>query len=340
MYGQAVSLARYAERIGYRECAFFGVNHPDNADYACRTIWTQAQRTMVTDALAQAQGLIEDELRYPLCPRWITDERQFYRVPVQARWGHVISGGVVSDTVIQAGVAVVYTSDPATVTVNGVTCDVEDIHVYHAGTDEEIVPETITLVAGVLTLSIPWCRLVDPDYQDNPEDGLAYADVATWGAVTVDVHCITNDPSTQAKIVIDPSCLCTSAPCTETEYDACIRVRLPEIGSVEVSRADYESGAWVRKTLCYTPSFVELNYLAGLSSLPRQAEDAIIRLAHSLMPEEPCGCDVTQRLWRRDRNVPTVLTRERINCTFGLMDGAWFAWQWSQANKLRRGSVL
>jgi len=58
------------------------------------------------------------------------------------------------------------------------------------------------------------------------------------------------------------------------------------------------------------------------------------------MPEEPCGCEVAQRLWRRDRHVPEVLTRERINCPYGLSDGAWQAWRFTQSMKLVRGRVL
>ena len=102
----AVSLVRYAERIGYRCTAFFGIHKDGDEEYACRAIWTQAQRQMVADALVQAQGLLEDELGYPLCPRWITDERHAYRPVLLARWGKIIQAGVVSTTVIQAGAAV------------------------------------------------------------------------------------------------------------------------------------------------------------------------------------------------------------------------------------------
>ncbi len=348
----AISLARYAERIGYRECAFFGVNHPDNAQWECREIWSQAQRDMIAWALGEAQDEIEQEIDYFLTPRWVADERHAYdhRMltrsncytvrPFLTRWGHVIAGGAMLDTVIASGVNVSYTADPATVAVNGVTCDVANIHVYPAGTAEEITPSAMTLVAGTLTISIPWCRLVDPAYQDNPETGWLYSDVATWGADTVDVHCVTNDPATQAKLIVAPGTICSDPPCTETQYDACLYVRQSEIGSIEVHRADYSAGTWTRKTLCYVPSWVELNYQAGLTTLTRQAEDTIIRLAHSKMADEPCGCDVTQRLWRRDRNVPQVLTRERINNPFGLADGSWIAWRFAQTMKLVRGAVL
>jgi len=335
----AVSLARYARRIGYRECAFFGVAHPDNAQYECRAIWTRSQRDMIAWALAEAQDEIEQEVGYFLVPKWTVNERRVYRSPLLTRWGHVISGGVKSDAMLDAGATVTYTSDPATVTISLPACDAENIHVYHPGTDDEIEPESIVLSSASAVISIPWCRLVSAAHADNPVEGWDYNDPTIYEA-TVDVRCITNDPSTQGVLVVSPISACTATPCTDTEYSACIHIRQPEIGSVDLSRADYADGTWTHKTLCYQPSWVELNYYAGLTELTRQAEDTVIRLAHSKMPDEPCGCQVTQALWRRDRNVPQVLTRERINCPFGLSDGAWWAWRQAEDMKLVRGSVL
>ena len=200
----AISLVRYAQRIGYRECAFFGINHPDNIQWECRAVWSQSQRDMIAWVLAEAQDELEQEIGYFLVPRWVTAERHPYTRPLLTRWGHVIAGGVMLDTVIQAGAAVSYAADPATIIVAGVTCATADIHVYHAGTDQEILPSAMTLVSGTLTISMPWCRLVAPAYQDNPETGWLYASVATWGAATVDVHCITNDESTQAHLITGP----------------------------------------------------------------------------------------------------------------------------------------
>jgi hypothetical protein len=295
---------------------------------------------MVAQALLDAQDMIEEEIGYFLTPKWTVDERHPYAMPLLAKWGHIIAGGVRADTVIAAAVAPSYAADPATVTVNGVTCDADNIHVYHAGTDSEIEPESIVIAGGVLTVSIPWCRLVAPAYEDTPEDGLIYADVATWGAATVDVRCVTNDPATQAVLLSPPACTCISTPCADTEYSACIHVRLPVISSLDVTRGSYANGAWTRLPMCHCVHWIDLNYLSGLTTLPRGAEDAIIRLAHSLLPQAVCGCDSVLALWKRDTNVPLVLTRERINAPFGLSDGAWYAWQWTQTHKLRRGSVL
>ena len=85
---------------------------------------------------------------------------------------------------------------------------------------------------------------------------------------------------------------------------------------------------------------MRLNYLSGMDPTSPQAEDAIIRLAHSKMPEEPCGCSVAQRLWKRDRSVPSLLTAERLNCPFGLSDGAWIAWKFAMALKKYRAHTL
>ena len=56
----AISLARYAEIINYTDCAFFGVSHPDNDNYACREIWTKYQRDDIQFHLSEAQAEIEE----------------------------------------------------------------------------------------------------------------------------------------------------------------------------------------------------------------------------------------------------------------------------------------
>lgn len=333
----ALSLARYAKRIGYREEAFFGIAHDDNLAYACRQIWTKGQRDMVAWALREAQDDLEAELRYPLSPTWIEGERHNYKLGrgrvcrVKLAWGKVLSIGTLSDTELQAGAVVNYAADPATVGPIALgDCDAGDVHLFHADTNEEITPSSYTEAAGAVTFSIPWARLVDPDYQDNPEEGLVYADVATWGAATVDVRCRTTDTTEPGSLIGRDCDGCEE----EVEDPTCIYLRNPELGFVEVRKSG----------LCYTsscpPEWVAVNYCAGLEVLPRLAEDMLIRLAHARMPEEPCGCDITQRLWKRDRYVPEVLTRERVNCPWGQSDGAWQAWRWAQTAKLVRGGLF
>lgn len=338
----AVPLWRYAYRVGYRETAFFGVMHPDNHLWACRQVWSKSQREAVAWALLEAQEEIEVEVGYPLVPKWFTDERLVYRRNLRTRQAEVIAGGVISDTMLAAGEAVDYSADPATVTVTVGTCVEDDLHLFLPGTDIEVTPSEVAVVAGAATFSIPWARLVAEDYLDNPTDGWDYNDVATWGTGTLDVRCITNDPSTQATLIARHVCTlpCSRTGCSDYRETACIYVENGRLGVVSVERADYASGVWTRKCVTRAPQWALLNYQAGLTAVTRQAEDMVIRLAHAKMAEEPCGCEVTQRLWRRDRNVPEILTRERANCPFGMSDGAWIAWRFAQTMKRVRGSVL
>lgn len=338
----AISLARYAAFIGYRPCAFNGIRNDDDEDYSCSRVWTKSQRDMIERSLREAQEELEQEIGYFLAPSWVEDERLPYRSNLRTRWGHVIAGGVLSDTVIGNSVAPNYAADPATVTAPLGTCDPEDVHVYLEDTDIEVTPSGYTTAGGNIIFSIPWCRLVAEAYLDNPEAGWDYADVATWRAPRVDVRCRANSTATQAEFIWRQghACTCSLRGCSDHRHDGCIYVRNAPLGTIDVTRADYSAGTWTAASLScceYYPDWVELHYYSGLQVLTRQAEDAIIRLAHSKMPDEPCGCEVTQRYWKRDRNTPQVMTRERINCPFGMSDGAWTAYRFAATMRLVRG---
>lgn len=342
----AISLARYAQRIGYRDCAFFGVHHGGDDDWECRRVWSKSQRDMVEWALREAQEEIEAEIGYHLAPSWIVAERHPYGDPLVLNTGHVIAGGVKSDTVLADSVAPDYSADPATITAPLGTCAPGDARVFLEDTDIEVTPSGYTVAGGNITFVVPWCRLVAERYLDNPEGGWDYANAATWRAPAVDVRCISNDPSMQAVLIWRHNCnaFCAQRGCRDYRATACLYVRDGKRGIVDVTRADYAAGIWTATTsgsCCRgVPQWVEVSYQSGLTTLTRQAEDTIIRLAHAKMPEEPCGCNVTQRLWERDRHTPEILTRERINCPFGMSDGAWTAWRFARSMALGRASVL
>jgi len=352
----AVSLPRYAQIIQSPECAFFGVSRDADTDYECRDIWMKHYRDNIQRYLAEAQEEIEDEIGYFLMPRFVvgaqTDgipERQIdaqpYGFPVLARWGHPIGAGIKATTSIADGAAVDHTADPAVIgPVATTVTDTDEVKVYHPGTEVEIHPSVISISGGFITVTIPRCRMVKASLADNPSGGLDYDDVTNFEA-TVDIVREYCDPSTHATLVWPHQCSSVDAcSCTCSDYtqDGCIYIKDAVIGELDVLPATYSGGAWSRKTAicCGEPQLIQLNYRAGLTSLTRQQEDAIVRLAHAKMPEEPCGCEIAQRLWARDREIPSALTRERANCPFGMSDGAWSAWRFAQTFKLVRGMVL
>jgi len=318
-YVSAVSLAQYANVIGYTDCAFYGVSAPTNIQYACREIWTRYQRDDVANYLWEAQSLIENELGYPVVPTWIVDEMHSFKTPLLLDKVRLLALGVKKTTILASATAVVLATDPATITFPTTLTVVGDVHVYYPGTDDEIFPNTIEIVAGNMVITVPRCRLVQYLLRDNPETGLDY-NVLTNFQTTVDVKQYENDPTDYAHVIFDPSSCSTD--CATTEVDICAYIDNALIGKIRFGRLDISTCS------CQgLPERVRISYRAGFPVLPKIFETAIIRLAHSLMPNEPCGCDVTQRLWKRDRNIPVILDQERLNCPFGLSDGAWFAWR-------------
>lgn len=335
----ALTLADYARLISYDECAFFGVSYDGQTQFDCRTLWTEAQRLAVWRALVQAQEMMEEELGYPLCPKWITgsptaygDSRyvdtQDYYGHQTTRWGHLIAGGVRATATIEADAVVNLATEPATV--GPITCtlsDVKEVKVYHPVSGAEITPSNMTYAGGALTIYIPRCRLTEtPNLTD---EGIAYTNTAAF-LDAVDVVRVYNDPSTNAVLVTPHVCdgACTLNGCAEYTQTACMYIRDHRLGLVDVVPATYSSGwrAGGSTCICGGGELVRLNYQAGLWSLDYTLKMALVRLAHSLMPDEPCGCSVTQRQWEADRKRPDVLTAERLNCPFGASEGAWFAY--------------
>lgn len=342
-YRSAVTLPEYAHIIGYRECAFFGVDHPDNEQYQCREIWTKAQRDMIAYYLSEAQVEIENLTNYPLSPVWVTgqlddqhehdarflDEQPATNHPSLA-WGMILEAGIRAESVIEANAAVDLTNDPSVIGPIATTVtDIDEIFVYYPGTDIEIYPSKIALSGGNVTIEIPRCRMVDYDKLDNPTSGWAYDDDANFQA-TVDVKRVYNDPSVNAVLLSNHSCslTCSASGCANFTQPACMRIKDAKQALVDVFPGSYDNG-WSRASTRRCFDYMQLNYRAGFKRLDNQFRDTIVRLAHSKMPIEPCGCDPVRFIWQRDRNIPPVITRERAACPFGLNDGAWIAYSFA-----------
>ena len=327
----AVSLARYAQLISYPECQFFGVNNPASiVNYLCRKIWTKPERDNIERYLLEAQTEIEEKISYKLQPTWIEGEEHKCLDPLVTNYGYVRAVGTRATAVIAASETVSHATDPAVIgPVATTVTDADEIHVYHPGSNSEIYPSAMTLSGGNVTIYVPRCRMVTLADQDNDENGLDYSDTTGTGPFeqTVDITRVYNDTTDQVDFIH------RDCHCGQTSNSGCAYIKNDRIGIISVRPATCSCvcGCQCDKVL--------LNYCSG-RDLTIQLEDAIIRLAHSRMPQEPCGCDQAMNMWTRDRNIPAVLTAERINCPFGLSDGAWAAWQIAISNQLVRSGVM
>lgn len=338
-----LSLSDYARIIHYDECAFWGVSREGQEDNLCRLFWTEYERMAVDQAIADAQMMLEDELNYPLCPTWIVgdtdgasvdnrliDQQSRTAGPYLTRWGMVIAGGIMAQTAIATGVQIDYSSDPAIVVVFGVDFDdPAEVVITYPGSDRQIQPSAIQIDSGILTVHIPRCRMVQEELlQTTTRDwGVSYTDLDNF-LETVDVWRVYNDDTRQAVLVGNGNC--SDPPCEVVTQDACITVRNNKAGIVQI-KPTVACGSQ------YTS--VQLNYLAGLRNAGPPVQNVLFRLANALMPNEPCGCEAAQLYWKRDRDTPEILTRERLNCPFGQNAGGWFAYQWTLRNKLVRSRV-
>ena len=337
-FSLAVPLSRYAQIIRMPECAFWGVTRDEdhmayNVD-ADTIVLAPGERAQISRQLAHAQQKIERSVRYPLTPSWIEAEQRPYECPINANLRKIIEPGIRAEDDVELVSVVDHTNDPAVVgpIASGLTAANEDeIRVYRAGTEVEVDPSSVAIDgAGNITIEIPRCRLVTQVAYDGGRP-IAYGTVGNFEA-TVDVKREYNDPATQASLVWVGS-RCVDAACSEETVTACLKVLDAEAGIVRVDPATYSAGVWTTQGTGHTygPSFARLYYRAGIvdGGARWEAQQTIIRLAHALMPHEPCGCSVIKQAWERDRAVPDVLSRERLNCPWGLENGSWEAWRFA-----------
>lgn len=343
----AVSLARYAQVLLVPECSFWGVQVEENIDhYECFDIWMLKDRKKVAKYLMEAQREIELQAGYLLSPSYITgflsdeangdsyyvDERYSGLTVNTTRWKELIEPGIKAVTDLYLNQTLEHTTDPAVwKTVYDGTTDLNEIHIFYADTDFEIDPSAIYIDSLDLVVEIPRCRTVKLDLQNNSLSGVSYADTNNF-ADYIDVKRIYTDISKQVTMRWSHNCndYCASNGCSEYEQSGCMIVRDSKLGIVQVSAGEFVDDVWVGKPMCHSGHpMLHLYYLAGLKHLNAQAEDSIIRLAHSKMPDAPCGCDSVKSFWNRDKHVPDILTAERLNCPFGMNDGAWIAWNFA-----------
>jgi hypothetical protein len=351
----AVPLSRYAKLIGYEEAAFWGVVWENQYLRGCDPLWSEYQRMTVQNALAEAQQEIEQVVGYPLCPTYISGtyddnprwvDQQELRHNIITRYPRIIEAGVPVTSVIESDSGVNHSL------VNGIgvvgplstsATSVDEIKIYYPGSNREISPSKITLSGGDVTIEIPRYRMVKQEFLNVVEGGVDYQVLGNF-LTTVDVKRIYTDPSTQA-VLVRPNCRNNNCAggCYECTQSACMYLLDGYLGMVRVTPAawDTDLAEWKTNIVCAGRySLVRLNYLAGIRTLDLQAEMTIVRLAHSKMGKPPCSCDKTAGMWQHDYDITGAVTRERVNCAFGMSNGAWHAWKWAKSFSSQRASIL
>jgi hypothetical protein len=237
-----------------------------------------------------------------------------------------------------------HAADPAVIgPVATTVTEVNEIKVYHADSDIEVIPSKVTLSGGFVTIEVPRCRMVKPELVDNSTAGIEYTDTSNFSSL-VDLVRVYNVNDNPAKLVYKKCQTRTS--CTETEVAACTYVREPKVGSVQVRSDCLTTG-------CGELYKAKLNYSAGKRMVDdtgyytrwgRQALTAVIRLAHAKMPHAPCDCQAADEMWKRDREVIVDgFGRPRRGISlFGPEEGAWAAYMFVNAPgmELVRGATL
>jgi len=353
----AVSLSRYAKLIKYDETSFWGIVNNDPNLITCGPLWSERDRIQIGLALAQAQQQIETLLGYPLCPTWVTGtvdesylhdnrwvDQQWYRSRLLTKFPRLIAAGIRATEDLEEDAPIVYGDRVGTITITSVTfTDPREVIVTYPDSDRRIIPSKVSIAGGTLTIEIPRFRMVVPTLLTTPEEGIDYSDLASFLSA-VDVTRVYNDPSRQA-VLVRPHCSngnC-SGGCGECTHDGCIYILDHEIGHIDVRPAlwNEDTLSWDSRTVCASNyRLVRLNYLCGMRYLNAQAEEAIVTLAHTKLHGPPCSCDWLHEVWKHHNAVPRMLTRERLNCPFGVSEGAWRAYVFARSLASVRASIL
>ena len=330
-----VTMSRYAARLHESEMDFWGVYRgPGPIDPPSR-YWLGTERRMLGEHLRDAAALIESFMCCHLKPRWNRREEEAYRgLPHPLNWKRFVRGGIRATSIYEVAAEIIYVGDYGYVTVahGGVGAE-REVRVWYDDTELPIEYSEIVFGVANIELTIPRWRLVDPEVmleRDNDNRGVMWETDSNF-LTTLTVGREYNDPSEQGEFIAQyASALCgCGATCERCCQTACVVPSHPRIGTVNLYPATYEDGLWtITHCLRYNPDTVRISYQSGLSTIPYELEDAVIRLAHTLMPDNPCpvGRDPQHRFWMRDRRIPDTLTRERVNCPWGEMNGAWYAW--------------
>lgn len=348
-------------------------------------------RDDIAMAIQAAELEIAAEVGYNLLPDWTVEERLPYPQPfvpevfntwgtnvrgvmksVELRRAHIISGGVKTKSLIQAGIAIVR-SDPdvdqfqelCTVTVPTSVTDINEIRAFYPaqnGADGwEIRPITVTLSGANAIITFKIWQVVAANQLDAINAQPLEAEGAATFETTIDVYRVYNDPSTQAQFMWENSeqlnCCGTCIACQFSTQAGCFHLRdarlglaVPTPGTWVAADQSFSALEW---SACREPDQVRLWYYSGIQDLslarPKVQmshywEYSIAYLAASKLDRPVCGCSNVQQFidkWRRDAMFSSEeegamqLTPDQAGNHMGTSLGALYAWRQIQRNGVK-----
>lgn len=302
-------LDRYQEIMGLDVCAFNGINRPtDSHNSSCIDIVSQSQRDDLAKFLLQAEEMREEELGYFLAPKYRTeDQNTGMSNPFILDRKYLIEVGWPTCTLLEEDVPIVHgdASDPTDPITIDITTDVATSQIVVTYPDEsvQIHPTHIVAAGGVVTITIPRCRLVRPEYNQDWDDPPSYYDEDVF-LEEVDIYRCYSDVSLGAQFMWDQvGCDTDCEPNCQPACPMIVGYMAYELSLVKLFPATYSSGAWTRSS-CFAysakPNAARITYLSGRH--PSMSNEIYtIRLAHTLMPRPPCSCDIVRQQWTDDR---------------------------------------
>jgi len=373
--------------------------HPSLTNNTCGDVWFQHEwqhsdrvgRDAVAMAIQAAEAEISAEAGYNLMPDWVAQERLNFPRPavpeaygvgsynqrwqnksIELRKAHIISGGVKTKTLIEAG-ATFERQDLDTdtfqetckVTVATTVTDENEIRVFYPGKEGkdiwEIRPIAVTISGGnaVITFKV-WqivaanqMETIDPEAIDATDDHNYES--------TVDVYRVYNDPQTQVLFMWENSTgeyMCNS--CNACEYgtqSGCFHIRDERLGFVvpvpATWNSDDESFTTAYWSVCRDPDQIKAWYYSGYQDLNLERpkadmapywEYAIAYYAASKLDRPVCGCSNVQQFidkWRLDamandrEDVTLNITPELLANKLGATMGAIYAYKRIHQNGIR-----
>lgn len=348
-------------------------------------------RETIALAIQQAEEDMEAEAGFYLMPTWTTEERLDYPKPgvpgvfgldglntrgmyksVEARHGHIISGGIREKTLLERASAIVRSDSDGdgydelcTVTTAVTFTDIDHVRIYYTGSDGddayEIRPATVTISGGFATITFKAWQVPVLEALERMDAAPLDADDVLNYETTVDVYRVRNDPSTQLQFMWENAdrlnCCGTCAACQFSTQAGCFHLRderlgmvVPAPGSWNAANQEFDAAEW---GVCRDPDQVRLWYYSGfhdtsvkrpLVEMSNRWKFAVAVFAVAKFERAVCGCSNVNQFvekWRRDAAFESMneggfkVTAELMSNKLGTSMGALYAYRQIHRNGVR-----